>query len=291
MGGKKKGGGKAKGKGSAPPEEDDSIDKFYKFYKRKATELEIAICPIIKDKYEMFLEDPSDIPEKFHIWTELGWPGTRAIMDALREVKYQHCKSIRLWKTFCEDEGVRAVCQYLEVGKNVAFLELLDNNITELGCEFLSRALHPRNTPAIQILKLDHNQFGSAGVAALAEGLAVNPVLRMLSLTYCGIDKEGAEAIFEIMIYTRSAIEELNLSGNVLMNEGVITVLRGCSIAKSLKKILVADNQFSDDDDVMKMLEFCMKKQTTSLFKYDLKYNNIGESGKFTRNTPLPDQL
>ena len=100
--------------------------------------------------------------------------------------------SIRLWKTFCEDEGVRAVCQYLEVGKNVAFLELLDNNITPLGCEFLSRALHPKNQPQIQILKLDHNQFGSPGVVALAEGLAVNPVLRMLSLTYCGIDKEGA---------------------------------------------------------------------------------------------------
>ena len=68
-------------------------------------------------------------------------------MDALREVKYQHCVSIRLWKTFCEDEGVRAVCQYLEVAKNVAFLELLDNAITPLGCEFLSKALHPKLQP------------------------------------------------------------------------------------------------------------------------------------------------
>ena len=77
---------------------------------------------------------------------------------------------------------------------------------------------------------------------ALSDGLAVNPVLRMLSLTYCGITAEGAEALFEIMIYTRSALEEVNLSGNLLMNEGVITLLRGVAIAKSLKKIMIADN-------------------------------------------------
>ena len=113
MGGKKKGGGKSKGKGSAPPEEDDSIDKFWKFYKRKTNEFEVPVCPIIKEKYELFTEE-QEIPIKFHIWTELGWAGTRAIMDALREVKYKHCTSIRLWKVFCEDEGVRSICQYLE---------------------------------------------------------------------------------------------------------------------------------------------------------------------------------
>ena len=115
---------------------------------------------------------------------------------------------------------------------------------------------------------------------ALSEGLAVNPVLRMLSLTYCGIDSQGAEALFEILIYSRSALEEVNLSGNLLMNEGIIVLLRGVAIAKSLKKILVADNQFNDDEDVMKAIEFCMRKNER-LGKYDFKYNNIGEQGKY----------
>ena len=86
MGGKKKGGGKGKGKGSAPPEEDDSIDKFMKFYKKKCTELEIIQCPVIREKYDLFTEE-QEIPTRFHIWTELGWAGTRAIMDSLRDVK------------------------------------------------------------------------------------------------------------------------------------------------------------------------------------------------------------
>ena len=203
-------------------------------------------------------------------------------MDALVQAKYQHCQSIRLWKAFCEDEGVRAICQYLEINKNVAFLELLDNNITPLGCEFLGKALHPKQQSQIQILKLDHNQFGGDGVMALSEGLAVNPTLRMLSLTYCGIGPEGAEAIFEILIYSKSALEEVNLSGNLLKNDGVVKVLQGVSIAKSLKKILLADNQFSDEEKVLMALEFCMTKND-KLGRYDLKFNNIGEQGKSSR--------
>ena len=91
MGGKKKGGGgKGKGKGAAPDEDDVSMDNFFKFYKRKCTELEVAQSPIIKDKQELW-QDEQEIPTKFHIWTELGWPGTRALMDALVMAKYQHC--------------------------------------------------------------------------------------------------------------------------------------------------------------------------------------------------------
>jgi hypothetical protein len=81
------------------------------------------------------------------------------------------------------------------------------------------------------------------------------------------------------MIYTRSALEEINLSGNVLMNEGVITLLRGVAIAKSLKKLLIADNQFNDDQEVLKALLFCMRRNE-KLGKYDLKYNIITEAGK-----------
>jgi hypothetical protein len=54
-------------------------------------------------------------------------------------------------------------------------LELIDNKITHLGCEFLGKTLSPGPTmPPVVYLKLDHNLFGSAGVNALAEGLKIN---------------------------------------------------------------------------------------------------------------------
>jgi len=121
-------------------------------------------------------------------------------------------------------------------------LELLDNKISPLGCEFIARTMHPKSNTAVSVLKLDHNDIGSEGIQNLAHGLAINKTLATLSMTYCNIDYLGGRALFEILIYSQSKLEELNLSGNHLRNEGVIIVLRGVSIAKSLKKIYLADN-------------------------------------------------
>ena len=121
-------------------------------------------------------------------------------------------------------------------------LELLDNKITPLGCEFIGKLLSPKVGTNILILKLDHNEFGSKGMQHLSEGLAINRQIQSLSLTYCNIDQEGARAIFEILIFSQSQLEELNLSGNHLRNEGIIVVFRGLSINKNLKKIYLADN-------------------------------------------------
>lgn len=63
----------------------------------------------------------------------------------------------------------------------------------------------------MNILKLDHNDFGSAGMSNLAHGLSLNKSVVTLSLTYCNIDMHGARALFEILIYSQSRIEELNL--------------------------------------------------------------------------------
>ena len=80
------------------------------------------------------------------------------------------------------------------------------------------------------------------------------------------------------MIFTKSALEELNLTGNHLRNEGIIILLRGLSIAKSLKKIYLTDNQFNEADEVLEAFRICMNKNKT-LGRYDLMYNNFSEQG------------
>lgn len=72
----------------------------------------------------------------------------------------------------------------------------------------------------------------------------------------------------------------------MLRNEGAIEVLKGVSIAKSLKKFSIADNQFNDDEEVMKMIEFCMVKNK-NLGKYDFNHNNISDFGLKTLTTIL----
>ena len=97
---------------------------------------------------------------------------------------------------------MRAVVQCLTQLKTVFKVDLLDNKISSLGCEFISTMIHPKSNCNIEILKLDHNEFGSKGIIALSEGLAICKTLKNLSLTYCNIDAAGSRALFEILIYS-----------------------------------------------------------------------------------------
>lgn len=152
-------------------------------------------------------------------------------------------RTIRLWKTYCQDEGVRLLCTFLERCNSIVALDLLDNKITHLGCEQLGRTLSPiEPCPPIMQLKLDHNPFGSEGMNALLKGIHMNQHLTELSFTYCELDAGCSRALFEMLIYSKSKIEKLWLQGNSFRKEGVKEILQGVSVNKSLKEVSLADN-------------------------------------------------
>lgn len=72
-------------------------------------------------------------------------------------------------------------------------LDLMDNEVGLLGCQFLSKVLHPASMTKLLKLKLDHNIIGAEGLAILSQGLAQNDTIEKLSLNYCGITSEGAK--------------------------------------------------------------------------------------------------
>ena len=140
----------------------------------------------------------------------------------------------------CEDEGARAVCRYIQICPSVITLELLQNNITALGCQFIGKTINPHNPDSkcnLTILKLDHNPIGSEGMGYLAEGLRQNKNIVNLSLTYCNIDEKGAKNIFDILLFQGSQLEDIDLGGNHLRDSGSIEVLRGASASKNLKRL------------------------------------------------------
>lgn len=55
-------------------------------------------------------------------------------MDCLSDLNYQHLKKIRIWKADLQDEGVRSICNYIEKCNTIEYLDLMENNISELGC-------------------------------------------------------------------------------------------------------------------------------------------------------------
>ena len=269
--------GKKKGKKAPKKDEEpeESTEKLFKLYKKKCTELQ---CSTSKALMAKFLDDDVEDIDKIHIWDEIGWQGVKALIESLKAVDYQHCKSLRLWKTGCEDEGVRSIIDWLSGNSTVQMLELLENKITPLGCDFISRICVPESPSGITILKLDHNDIGSDGIINLSQGLIMNKNLEELSLTYCNIEADGARAIFDFLIYTKSGLKKLNLTGNHLRNEGIIQVLRGVSCNKLLEQFNIADNQFGEEDEVLQAFKFCMTRNKT-LTHYDIKFNAIMDDG------------
>lgn len=117
-------------------------------------------------------------------------------METLTDTKFIKVKHIEIWKAKIEDEGIRNICKYLELreGNQVDVLDVLDNQITSLGCQFVGKAFTMPFTK-IKYLKLDDNIIGNKGVENLALGLRTNPYLTKLSLKYCGIDEKGVKFI------------------------------------------------------------------------------------------------
>lgn len=196
--------------------------------------------------------------------------------EALLGIKYDKLRTLRFWKCGIEDNGLRYVCSYLGSNKSVEVLEVMDNGITSLGCEFLGRVLKKEAESPIATLKLDHNPIHAAGVAMLAQGLAMNGTIKILSLNYAEIEKEAATPFVHVLLYIKSQLKELYLKGNNLENEGVAEIMKAAQVAKSLTKIDFADNKIKEggaEGIVTKEIASAVTFEGCSVRSYDFSYN------------------
>lgn len=67
---------------------------------------------------------------------------------------------MRIWKGNIGDEGLRFISKYLSSTNKLELLDLMDNNISSLGCEFLGKSLCSINCKLNQ-LKLDNNPIST----------------------------------------------------------------------------------------------------------------------------------
>ena len=95
-------------------------------------------------------------------------------MEALIDLQYPYLKKIRFWKIDLQDEGVRSICNYIEKVNSIEFLDLMDNNITALGCEFLGKMFMGDKCNVIKF-RIDNNPIGDEGMKKLAFGLRIHP--------------------------------------------------------------------------------------------------------------------
>jgi len=216
----------------------------------------------------------------------------RVLFHSLKTSGFQLLEAIRVWKCNGGDESVRSICHYLDADPESSDkkdsdkkwephckeLQFTDNGVTELGCEFLGRTLGPNGNKGVNVLILNYNQFGTPGMEKLSQGLSQNATLRRLHLAYCGIDEEGGQYIGHVLMFINCALEDLDLKGNYLRDQGVLEVLRGARRAKSLEMINLFDNKFTDTPDIIKALQDLFE-QNEKLISYNLAGNPISDTG------------
>jgi len=264
--------------------EVDYFEEFLKKYNKNKKEFD---TPKINDA-EAIIQQIQDEGEDIPAWDfsqEFDQMSFRVLMHSLRQSGYNKIRGMRLWKCNGGDESVRSVCYYLDSDPNtpagppeVEDVQFTDNAVSPLGCEFLGRTLGPNGNKKITYLRLDYNQFGAPGVEKLSLGLAQNSTLRVLSLQYCGIGPEGGEYLGHILMFIKSALEDLRLRGNNLGREGVVEVFNGARRAKNLKSLDVFDCKFSETPDVIEGL-LALFQHNTKLEKYNLGGNDITDVG------------
>jgi hypothetical protein len=102
-------------------------------------------------------------------------------------------KSLRICEREIGDEWIRTIHQFIIETNNslLNLIELLNDNIDLLGCEFISRIYEPSFPCNFKILTLDYNRFGNEGLNNLLNYLPTNTTLTYLSLNYCDINEKG----------------------------------------------------------------------------------------------------
>jgi len=259
--------------------EVDLFDEFKKKYDKTLKEYDgLQKVPSVVEFITAY--DNGEQQKKWYFDREFDPMAFRVTFQTLRTVAFPEIDAIWLWKCNGKDESVRSVCYYLDMdpAPEVKDVQFCDNGVTELGCEFLGKTLGPNGNKVVNLLRLDYNQFGTAGVLQLSRGLSQNATLRQLSLNYCNIGEDGGEYIAHILMFVRGALEVLELKGNYLLDKGIVDVFNGARRSKTLQKIDVFDNKFTDTTEVIKSLRDLFANNTT-LTSYKLGGNQISDQG------------
>lgn len=165
----------------------------------------------------------------------------------------------------------------------------MDNNISSLGCEFLSKILKNEKNNIIK-LKLDNNPIGNEGLHNLSFGLRQNSKIEKLSFNFCGITGEGVKYIQEVLANINCKLRTLKMMGNPLGNEGAYELLRAVgSCGEHLEKLNIADvqmNILNYQEDIGISIEEKIEKELLSIVK-----NNASIAKYNFRNNWIPDEI
>ena len=134
----------------------------------------------------------------------------------------------------CElcDDGVLVLAETLGQESRLEFLDLSENDITEVGAAYLASSL---SNSHVKKLLLGSNPIGSDGAGILFSALSLSKVFQYLDINSCNINMTDSllEPIYDLL--TNSPIQKLNISYNNMTDDGLAAIIQilgneSCSI-------------------------------------------------------------
>lgn len=140
---------------------------------------------------------------------------------------------------------------------SIISLHLQSNEISRFSIDNYFSAVINTN-PQLQILNLSNNLLGGKGVELLVNIMVPSSTnnsvtekesvktssLKNLDLSYNGIDYEGANHLYRLLI--KSGLKELKLNGNLLSESGFKKLADGLKVNKNLSNLEIANCKLMD---------------------------------------------
>ncbi|KAN0031202.1 hypothetical protein ACTA71_010285 [Dictyostelium dimigraforme] len=248
----------------------------------------------------------------------LGDEGVKTISKALGQQAI--VSSLDLSSNSITDIGIKHLCEGIEINRYLLFLKLDNNPIGDQGFKLLCQSLKSKQcvlkslyisecgitsksmehlvdalsvNHSIETIHLNSNKISNEGAVILSKLINSSCRLKNLSLFFCGIGDNGANAFLhqlEKPEFIKYRFLALTIKGNKI-NTGIIESINKCLIAKKnyiKTEKMKAEHQKMIDEQVklkMESVNMEMEKKMNSLQleskrKLEEEINNINEESK-----------
>ena len=296
---KKAGGAKGKEDGGGGPGVPDPPDvqfrKMYKSFKTRSKGLAdpdgaAPIARLLKAISDGAEEKDFVWPQRFVVTEPVSAEAVDAVCEALRECPYDQLRSLSFWNADIGDAGAASVARLVRHLPSLTKVEMLDCQVGVRGCKVLGDELARSAAHHLQVLRLDHNGFGTAGLEGLLAGLRHAPGLRTLSVSYCDIGPDGGEVLADMLASKRVDLRMLSVEGNRLGSVGVAALGRGLAgaAAKNMTCLNAALCNLGPEADAVAALGDGIAAHT-ELVSANLDGNLIGDAAAVALANRLHD--
>jgi len=154
-----------------------------------------------------------------------------------------------------------------------------NEDITDVGWRSLSAVLRPPGCMALVEIDLSESGLDDEGAEAIANALAINKTLKILHLCYNeGIGPDGWLAFFDMMQNSESALEEINLSENVGIDDEAAVAMTYSFASLQHLKILRLDENRNIQVRGWQAIAYLVNRCQSTLVELDLSSNEIEDA-------------